>query len=160
MKKLLLLITLILSISVLSYSQSMSLTAQGGYSWLNGVVGVEYQVGKIALSGGWFPAKMPGSKEIVSSFSGAVTFYGGNWNRSSYYISGGVASAGYREEVSYNGGAWTDRIVAPMYIVMLGYKGSVGNTNAKLGFGYGWCDYGSAFTWELTIGWVLFANYD
>lgn len=159
MKKLLVLITFILAFSVFAHSQSMGFTVQGGYSWLNGLVGAEYQVGSIALSGGWFPTKMPGSDERISSFSGALTFYGGKWTRSSYYISGGVASAGYRSEVSYNGGAWTDRVVEPMYIVMLGYKGTFENVHCKFGLGYGWCDYAGVATWELTLGWTLFGDY-
>ena len=74
---------------------------------------------------------MPGSGERVSSFSAAITWYGKDNefldNHSGalgacYYASLGVASAGYRSQNSYNGGAWTDDVVEPMTIVMGGVK--------------------------------------
>jgi len=159
MKKLLLLIAFILSFSLLSYSQSSAFSVYGGYSWVNGAIGAEYQFGSMAISGGWFPTVMPGSNERISSFSGALTYYGGNWDNSAYYATIGVATAGYREQTSYNSGVWTDDVISPMTIVMAGYKGTYKTTHCKLGFGYGWCNYGDAWTWEFTIGWTLFGNY-
>lgn len=152
MKKILTLLVVIFAFTTLSFSQS-AFTVQGGYSWLNGVVGAEYQMGHIAISAGYYPAKMPGSGDPIASFSGAVTWYDGLWSESGYYASIGFASAGYRHETSYNGGAWGSDIVSPMTIGMIGYKyGSYTGYNMKLGFGYGWCDQASTFTWELTIG--------
>lgn len=157
MKKILFTLIVLLTITISGFAQS-ALTVQGGYSWSNGLIGAEFQMGRLAVSAGYFPTKMPGSGESLSSFSGNFLLYGGDWDESSYYASIGVASAGYRSQNSYNGGAWTDDVVSPMTIVMVGYKGAIGNLNSKIGFGYGWCDYGNSWTWELTLGWAIPMN--
>jgi len=158
MKKLLVMfciaISLLFAINMESKAQS-ALTVQGGYSWLNGVIGLEFQVGKFAISGGYFPTKMPGSGDRVNSFSGAITWYGEDCETSSWYLSTGIASAGYRSESSYNGGSWEDGTVDPMTIFMIGYKGVSGNWTSKLGAGVGFHDDLRVFTWEFTVGYAI-----
>jgi len=131
----------------------VALNVQGGYSWLNGVVGVEVLPGHWGVSAGYFPAKMPGSGDPVTSISWAVSYYDGLWDESGYYASVGMASAGYRYQESWNGGAWGNNIVEPMWIGMIGYKySSYSGWNMKAGGGYGWNSHTGAFTWEITLG--------
>jgi hypothetical protein len=160
MKKVLLTICLslmliIMSTTVNAQSTPFSLNVQGGYSWLNGVVGAEAQFGKIGLSGGWMPCKMPMSGTKVNSIGLAATYYTLPANQEGYsaYISAGVASDGYRYEDS-----WGDEAISPMTIVMIGSKYDSGDMNCKLGIGYGWCDEAGVFTFEITLGFSLFSN--
>lgn len=143
----------IFAFATLSFSQSGAFGIQGGYSWLNGVVGAQYQMGHLAIGAGYYPAKMPGSGESVSSFSGVFTWYGGDWDESCYYASIGVASAGYRSQIDYGYG-WTDDVVKPMTILMGGlkYASKYSDWYSKVGAGVGWCSEATVFTWELTIG--------
>jgi hypothetical protein len=167
MKKIFLFLSLIFALSISTFAQT-DLSLWGGYSWLNGVVGAEAQFGKFAVSGGYYPAKMPGSGDRISSFSAAVTFYGKDNefldNHSGalgacYYGSVGFASAGYRAETSYNGGAWTDDVVEPVTILMLGVKSYASKWSFKLGAGYGFYEGGSTFTWEIGFGYALFSSH-
>jgi len=167
MKKIVLLLSLIFALSISAFSQT-DLSVWGGYSWLNGVVGAEVQYGNFGVSAGYFPAKMPGSGDPISSFSAAVTWYGKNndyLNNHSgalgacYYGSFGFASAGYRSQISYNGGAYGSDVVEPMLIGMLGVKSYVNKWQFKLGAGYGWCDYAGVFTWEIGLSYALFSSH-
>lgn len=159
MKKVLLSIVMTLALlfaTNINTNAQIAGNVQGGYSWLNGVVGAELLLGHIGVSTGYFPAKMPGSGESIASISWAVTYYGGLWDESGYYGSIGMASAGYRAQTSYNGGAYGSDVVAPMWIAMVGYKyGSYSGFNLKGGVGYGWCEYAGVFTWEITLGFAF-----
>jgi len=167
MKKIFITLLAFIAISISAYSQT-DFSLWGGYSWLNGVVGAEAQYGNFAISGGYFPAKMPGSGERISSFSAAITFYGKNnefLNNHSgalgacYYGSIGFASAGYRAQTSYNGGSWTDDIVEPMTIAMVGVKSYASKWQFKLGLGYGWSSIANSWTWEVGLGYALFSSH-
>ena len=126
-------------------------TVQGGYSWLNGMIGAELQFANLGVSGGYYPARMPGSGDPISSFSAAATWYGKPYE-DCLYGSIGIASAGYRYEVSYNSGPYGDAVVLPMTIGMIGYKAHWNDWRFKLGGGYGWCSEAGVFTWEILIG--------
>lgn len=121
-------------------------TVQGGYSWLNGVVGAEIQLYKIGFSGGYFPAKMPLTNDPISSFSFGISYYPRAFD-DGIYLSWGLAGAGYRYETT-NG----DSDVKPMNIVMAGYRFWAGSLSMKGGAGYGWCSESNTFTGELTLG--------
>ena len=112
MKKVLTLLIAILAFTTLSFAQKSSFTVQAGYSISSGLVGAEYQYGKISVAAGWMPLRMPESHEIISSFSAAITAYNYNWNESGWYASAAFASKAYRSE----------DIVSPMMILSLGYK--------------------------------------
>ena len=112
MKKILLSLAFIFAITFSSFGQvPTDISLWGGYSWVNGVFGAEAQFGHIGISGGWFPAKMPYSKDQISSWSGAITFYGKS-NKylddhygafiACFYGTFGIASTGYRYESYYN----------------------------------------------------------
>jgi len=155
MKKILMLFVAIFTFATLSFSQtSGSFGIQGGYSWIDGVAGAQLQMGHFAINAGYFPATMPGSGDPIPSFSGALTYYTGNWDESSYYAKIGVASAGYRYQESWNGGAWGGNVVKPMTIFMAGvkYVGKYSNWYSKGGVGLGWCSEATVFTWELCLG--------
>jgi len=167
MKKLILLLSLIFALSFSSFAQT-DISVGGGYSWLQGVANVEAQFGHFGIGAGYFPAKMPGSGDPISSFSAAVTWYGKTnefLNNHSgalgacYYGSIGFASAGYRSQISYNGGAYGSDVVQPMTIGMLGVKSYAGKFSFKLGAGYGWCEYAGVFTWEVGLQYALFSSH-
>lgn len=144
-----------LSIFTANAQTPMSFSAQGGYSWSFGVVGAEAQFGNISVAGGWMPTKMPMSGERIHSYSGAVTYYTLKADEEglSYYLSGAVASQGFRYEDS-----WGGESTSPMTIVTVGSKYQTGGVWSRVGFGYGWCEYGNAWTFEINIGFVLFGN--
>ena len=149
MKKILTLLVAIFAFAMLSQAQS-AFTINGGYSWSYGVVGAEYQLGHIGIGGGWMPTTMPGSGEKLNSFSGVVTWYGGDWWESCYYTSLAFASNGYRAQIDYGSG-WTDDYTAPMGIWRFGYKAQYGNRGMYGGCGVGWCSEASVFNWELGV---------
>lgn len=131
----------------------IAFNVQGGYSWLNGVVGAELQIGHFGLSGGWMPTTMPLSGAKINSYSFAGTYYSEPNSQFSSYLSVGVASQGYRYEDSWGNGA-----TAPVTILMVGLKEEADIFSVKAGLGYGWSDQGDAWTFEATIGLVLFSN--
>jgi hypothetical protein len=154
MKKILMTICLMFSL-ILAAQTPYALSVTGGYSWLSGVIGAEFQTGNFGFSGGWMPTSMPMSGEKVNSVGVAVTAYSGTpEDISTWYCSLGVASDGYRYEDSYGYGS-----TMPMTIVMVGSKYSSGDIFCKGGIGYGWCELGGAFAFEFTLGYTLFKNY-
>ncbi len=162
MKKLLTILTVFVLLLVSSNLNAQSTTpfavsAHGGYSWLNGVVGGEAHIGHFGVSGGWMPTKMPISGDKISSVGFAVSAYTGNPDETTYYISYGIASDGFRSETTSNYG-YSGEMTAPMNIIMVGCKSGTDMVNFRLGGGYGWCEYGKSFTFEATLGIVLFSN--
>lgn len=159
MKKLFTIVCLVIAMAFTSNLKAQetpfALNATTGYSWLNGVLGLEAQFGKFAVSGGWMPCRMPIYGEWISSYSGALTYYtlAADDPGLSYYLSGGFASAGYRYEDSW-GGEYT----YPITIIMVGSKYDLGGFNCKAGVGYGWCEYAGAFTFEITLGFTIAGN--
>jgi hypothetical protein len=132
-----------------------SFSVVGGYSWLSGVVGGELQYGKLGIEGGWMPTSMPLSGTRVDSWGIAATFYTlpTGIEGTSYYFSGGMASAGYQYEDTW-GGEYTE----PVIILMAGSKYDVGGVFFKGGIGYGWNEEMGTFAFELTLGFKLFGN--
>lgn len=158
MKKLLLVLamtfTMLFAVNTETEAQS-ALYVQGGYSWLEGVVSVGGQVGYWGGMIGYFPAKMPGDGTTVAGICWDITWYNSKWYESGMYASIGMNSAGYRYQASYNGGSWTDNVVEPMWIGMLGYKYGSDLLYLKGGVGYGWNSHATAFTYEITIGFAI-----
>jgi hypothetical protein len=161
MKKFLMLICLSLALvfvpTIMNAQNPFALSVHGGYSWLNGVVGGELQIGHFGVSGGWMPTKMPLSKDKISSIGGAISAYTGNPDETTYYVSLGIASNGYRYQATSNYG-YSDEFTSPMNIVMVGCKSGNNVANCRIGGGYGWCEYGNSWTFEITLGFVLFSN--
>jgi len=139
MKKILLLsLMLVLSITIQAQI-SRAFGIQTGYSRLNGLVGVEYQMGYISIGAGYFPTQIIG--ETRPSFSGSITAYGGNWNKTCLYISLGVSSEGFA------GGH------VPINILMGGAKIPFNsNWYFKTGVGVGWSGETTKFTGEISFG--------
>ena len=166
MRKILLTIVMVFSmlfaITTETKAQTPSaLSITGGYSWLNGVVGADFQYANIGVSGGWMPTTMPLSGDRISSFGAAFSLYSREYmssmGSSRWYASIGYASQGYRYQYTstYSG---SSEMTSPMTIVMGGIKNTYNNMFVKLGGGYGWCEYANAFTFELIIGINLFNN--
>lgn len=126
--------------------KTSAFTIQGGYSWLNGVVGAEAQFNKIGLAAGYYPAKMPLSSDPISSFSFSVNYYPRAFE-DGVYLSWGIATAGYRYENSSG-----DSDVKPMNILMAGYRLWADALSMKAGIGYGWCSEANTWTGEITFG--------
>ena len=163
MKKVLLMLVLTIALmlpSTLKAQIPMTISGQAGYSWLSGIVGGEAQFGHLGIGGGWMPASMPYSGDPVNSAGiyGILYTLPAGQPGYSWYASGGVATAGYQEE-TYNGSNYYDGYTAPVTILMGGVKWQ--NERgwwSKCGAGYGWCEYMDAFTFEITVGFVLFSN--
>jgi len=155
MKRILTLLIAMFAFATLSFSQG-AFTVQGGYSWTMGMFGAEYQLGHFAIGSGWMPTSMPGSGEKLNSFSAYGAWTGYDYDESGYYISLGFASAGYRSQMSYNGGSWQDDVISPMGIANFGYKLQwYSGLNLKGEVGYGWCQYAGVFAWGVTVGWTF-----
>lgn len=150
-----------LVLSITTFSQT-NLGIWGGYSWINGIVGVETKYNHFGIGAGYLPTKMPNTNENIPSFSGSVTYYSktnealkkyGSFSIC-YYGSIGVASAGYRYQNSLS-----EDIIVPMTYGILGVKGYRNKLYFKTGVGYGWCKDYDSLTFEVGIGYVLFTNY-
>jgi hypothetical protein len=144
---------LLLSSNVKAQSSSYALSVQGGYSWINGVVGGDLQIGHFGIGGGWMPTKMPLSGTNINSIGFHLTYYSSLYNEYGYYVSVGEATSGFRYEDT-----WGGESTLPMTIIMIGIKSGTDNLYLKLGGGYGWCDYGNAWTFEATLGIPLFRS--
>jgi hypothetical protein len=155
MKRILTLLVAIFAFTTFGIAQS-AFTINGGYSWSYGLVGAEYQLGRIGVGAGWMPTSYPGSGDKLNSFSGVVTWYGAEWWESCYYTSLAFASKGYRREVDYGSG-WTDNYTTPMGIWILGYKAQYGAVGLYGGGGVGFCSEITVFAWEVGIK-VSFGN--
>ena len=157
--KKILLLALIVLVPLFTQAQDAkyptSFGIQGGYSWINGVVGADVQIGHFGASGGWMPTTMPLSGDKISSIGLAGTLYSGNPDQQSVYVSLGMATNGFRYEDSM-GGEFTES----MTIAMLGFKGYANNWTFKIGGGYGWCADGEAWTFEAVIGYSIFNNFN
>ena len=158
MKKVLLTIGIAIAIlfatNIESKAQS-ALLVQGGYSWSEGVAAVGYQYGGLSLMAGYMPAKMPGSGDMVS---GVVinAKIAPQWDETGYYLSYAYNSVGYRSQVSYNGGSWTDNYVEGMHIISLGYKvGTYSGMYLAADVGYGFCSSGKGMSYGIVVGWAI-----
>ena len=146
MKKILTLLIAIFVFTILSFAQKSSITVQTGYSLSTGLLGTEYQFGKISVAAGWIPLRTPEPHKTISSFSAAITAYGCDWNESGWYGSAAFASAAYRSE----------DIVSEMMILSLGYKQHMWSAfSLKGGVGYGWCQYAAYPSLEITVRWTF-----
>ena len=150
---------LLLSITAISQT---NINAWGGYSWINGIVGLEAQYGQFGIGAGYMPTKMPNTGENIPSWGGSVTYYLNNKSFHQYndmfdgyyYGSIGVASAAYRYQNTLS-----EDVIVPLTYGMLGVKGCWNNLYFKAGIGYGWCKEYSTFTFEVGIGYTLFINH-
>ena len=150
MKKLLLSLIALFAIATLSFSQS-SLNLQAGYSWSEGVVSAGYQYGSWEVKGGWMIAKMPGDGSSANGFVASVIL-GPEWDESGYYFSYAFNSVGYRSQMSYNGGSWTDSYIEGMNILSVGYKVASYSMYLKADIGYGWSASGKGMSYGVVLG--------
>jgi len=154
MKKIFVLLTLMFALSISTFAQESAFNLQAGYSWSEGAVSAGYQFGDFEVKGGWMPAKMPGSGDVVNGFVGTV-IWGPAWDESGYYISYAFNSVGYRSQMSYNGGSWTDNYVEGMSILSLGYKAGSDFMYVKADVGYGWSASASGMSYGVVVGFPI-----
>jgi len=152
MKKILLILITLFALSIGSVQsqeieKSTALYIRGGYSWFTGVVGGELQMGNVGIGGGWMPTKTPLTGQKENAYGICVTYYTGNYNEDSFYLSGGYIINGYRYENSY-GTYNTDNMIG----LMGGYKIATDIIDLKGGVGYGFYSDGGTFTAEITLG--------
>ena len=153
MKKVLLIfLFVVLSLCVTSQIPQ-AFSVQGGYSWINGTIGVEYQIGHLGISGGWAPTTMSIYGVRINTYGFAGTYYTDVYNEFSGYCSVGIASQALRYA-----NAEDDISTSSMTIVMVGFKEGGDIINFKFGGGYGWCNRWRCLTFEATMGIVLFGN--
>lgn len=137
--------------------QKYTVDIHGGYSWLDGVVGVDFQLSHIGFSVGWMPTKMPLTGQKINSIGVSATYYSAAPDDFGWYASIGSASAGYRSEYSGYYGNGND--VLPMTIVMIGLKSGGPVSYFKLGGGYGWAsNNASSWAFEATFGYHIFSK--
>ena len=134
-----------------------ALNVQAGYSWSEGVISAGYQFGGLEAKLGYMFTKMPGDG---SSVSGLVftAILGPDWDESGYYFSYAYNSVGYRSQLSYNGGSWTDNYVEGMHILSVGYKVGTYSLYLKADVGYGWSGSGSGMSYGIVLGVPLFGS--
>ena len=160
MKKLLLLLLIFFTLGKVNaqYTEPAAPTisprafyVHGGYSWLDGVVGFNFQNNYWGIGFGWMPNSMPLSGERVNSFGMSGVIYSAPYYKDALYLKIGVVTNGYIYQDSYG-----YEYLSPMSIIMGGYKFGGETLALKLGLGYGWCEYGGTWTGEVTLGYALF----
>lgn len=160
MKKVLLSIIILLAITASSMAQSSSFLVRSGYSWVNGIVGGEYQISRIGVGLGWMPNQKPKSTERVTSICYNITFYGGNWDKSTFYITAAGATNRFQIEKygsnSPNGDYYYES--ATGFMLTAGYKFAWDGADFKVGGGWGWGLDQSVGTLEATLGIRLMKN--
>lgn len=144
MKKFILILSLLCAMSISAISQN-SFNIQSGYSYLSGIIGVEYQKGHFGIAAGYVPAKLPISGDYVSSFSSSISYYLKKWDKSTPYLSLGMASAGYR----------VNDEVLPITILMAGYKYNMDMWYFKGSLGTGWNQNSLGVQGEIMVGYHI-----
>lgn len=137
--------------SIESKAQSSSFLARGGYSWVSGMVGAEYQFNKIGFGMGWMPNQKPASGEKVTTITYNITFYGGEWYESAFYITAGGATNGFQRE-TYSSNGYYDYESAAGFILTGGYRWAWEHVDLRVGGGWGWGLEQSVGTLEATLG--------
>lgn len=154
MKKIILVLSFIFFLSINAMSQT-DIGLWSGYSWINGIVGVETQYSYFGIGAGYYPTKLS-TGENIPSWGGSVSLYS-KTNQSliqknrltfCYYGSFGVASAAYR----------TDTEASAMTFGMLGVKTNYNKFSLKAGFGYGGSKFDDMWTFELGIKYIILRN--
>lgn len=138
-----------------------NLSVWGGYSWINGIIGVEAQYGHFGIGAGYLPTKIPNTGDHEPSWCGSVTYYTKSNNKkfspalsTSFYGSIGVSSAAYR---NYDIILDKEEVIVMTYGV-LGIKLDKSRFSLKSGVGYGWCKEDNTITFEIGIQYRLFTN--
>jgi len=162
MRKLFLAIALFVISVSLSAQVSNAFSAHIGDSWVNGLLGAEYQISNYALSVGWIPGRFPYPyRKNINSLSAAFTVYEKNWNEDSFYISTAYASEGYpyAKYGKESNMLITGYNTASSIIVLLGHKSVIDKTGYfKFGFGLNASEQGDKFEFEIMLGLNIFKN--
>jgi len=165
MKKILIFILLLLSV-ILSAQVPTALNVRIGDSKTKGLTGLELQISKWSLSGGWRPEYIPFGATI-HSYNVGITRYGKPWYESSYFISLARASQGviYQKYINMFG-IITKYGVEPSYLFQVGYRSNLGDIledphmirriSLDTGIGWNFSEHCSMFAFELILNFTLF----
>ena len=167
MKRNIIIVLLIFICITLNAQIPTALNVRIGDSEVKGFVGVEYQVSKYSISGGWRPGNTPAG-HTTNSFDVALTLYGKPWNKSSLYFSMGMASEGiiYLTGIDPKFNIVNFYDVEPSMIAMIGYRSNLNDISRDIsnrlsidvGLGYNVSKCHDLFTFEILINYVLFKN--
>jgi len=153
MKKILLTLTFLLMLTTFSFSQ-IDIGIWSGYSWINGIVGIESQYSYFGIGAGYFPTKMS-TGENTPSWGGSVSIYSKDnqsFKKNRFdlcaYGSIGVASAAYRQDIE----------PSAMTFGMVGIKSNYNRFSLKTGIGYGWSKFDKKWTFEIGIKYIFLRN--
>jgi hypothetical protein len=166
MKKLFVILILTL-LSLSSIAQvPMALNLRIGNSETKGLTGLELQVSKVSISGGWRPESfLCGIK--TNSIDLAFTLYGKQWYESGYYITIARASQGmvYEKQISAYG-ATTQCAIEPSYLFQLGYRINLSDImeipelthrfSIDTGIGWSFSKHANMFEFEVLINFTIF----
>ena len=130
------------------------LNAHAGMSWVNGNLGLEYQVSHFAVSTGWATGRIPLGKRI-NSYSGALTYYYKDWNESGVYSTIGYATQGFTGQTFYNPHF---NETSPSIIVLTGCRVIFNNFYIKSGLGANLNKFKNRIEFEFVIGYTIFHN--
>ena len=157
MKRIILIIGLLFSLSQIIEAQDKVFFIRIGSSQFTGLLGGEIQVGHFSLEGGYAYIPLPQLNEPWNMAGVGLSYYTGNPFDNSFY-----ATIGY----SFNGVAKMTRLSDNSYIaeygnsipLIVGYKwGGTAWFSLKGGLGYQFSSIGNSFTVDLTIGIALLA---
>lgn len=166
MKKLFVILILTL-LSLSSIAQvPMALNLRIGNSETKGLTGLELQVSKVSISGGWRPESFPWGMK-TNSIDLAFTVYGRQWYESGYYITIARASQGMVYEKQINKyGVTTVYDVEPSYLFQLGYRvnfsdimktpGITHRFSFDTGFGWSFSEHANMFEFEFLLNFAIF----
>lgn len=153
MKKIFILLSFLFLLNIAKSQTDISLWT--GYSWINGIVGIETQYSYFGIGAGYYPTKLSTGKNIPS-WGGSVSVYS-KTNQSlirknkithCFYGSIGVASAAYR----------TDTDASAMTFGVIGIKTNYNKLSVKTGFGYGGSKFDDMWTFEIGIKYIILRN--
>jgi len=160
MSKLTIWVVLLLFLSIGLYSQQipMTLSVHATGTDISGILGAELQLNRMSISEGWQPM-INGVNSLVTTF----TFYGKSWQQSCWYFSSGYSTKGY----PYYDGTYTynlyydknDIKFSPATYFMIGYKSVIyeisNRLNAKGGLGITLSEYGTSFSFQLSVSFII-----
>ena len=165
MKKIYLIIILLLLSVTLCAQVPMALNLRFGDSETKRLTGLELQVSKWSLSGGWRPEFIPFGA-TTHSFDVAVTRYSRQWYESSYFISVARASEGVIYQKSINMyGITTQYGVEPSYLFQVGYRANLGDMleiptmtrrfSIDTGIGWNFSEHANMFAFEVILNFTI-----
>lgn len=158
MKKFIVLVFIVLSAS-LSAQIPATINLRIADSEIKGLFGLEFQISKFSISGGWRPGSTP-LGDRVNSWDFAFTVYQKHWYESGFYVSVGTASEGIVHHEIFNGTYTIER----SGLILVGFRMNANDVcyrfNDRLTFdvgaGYNGSAHADLFSFEVVVNYSLF----